>query len=251
MSADSLVYGLHAVRMLLEQHADRVRQVWLQQGRDDARLRTVQELAASHGVRSGRRPADELDRLTDGAVHQGVVAEVTPAPVVDEDELLARVAAAGRDVLLLVLDGLQDPHNLGACLRTADAAGVMAVIAPKDRAAGLTPAVRKVAAGAAEAIPFVQVTNLARTLARLKEAGVWLVGTAGVAEMDLYAADLTGPLAIVVGAEGSGMRRLTREACDFTVRLPMRGVVESLNASVATGIVLYEAVRQRSVRKQA
>lgn len=245
MSAGDLVYGLHAVRALLERDAGRVRQVWLQQGRDDARLRAVQELAAARGVRLGRRPSAELDRMTQQAVHQGVVAEVAPAPALGEDELLVRVAAAGRDVLLLVLDGLQDPHNLGACLRTAEAAGVMAVIAPRDRAAGLTPAVRKVAAGAAEAIPFVQVTNLARTMARLKEAGVWLVGTAGVAEMDLYAADLTGPLAVVVGAEGSGMRRLTREACDFTVKLPMRGVVESLNVSVATGIVLFEALRQR------
>ncbi len=245
MSAENLVYGLHAVRVLLERHGRQVRQVWLQQGRDDTRLRAVQDLAAAQGVRIGRCAPAELDRMTGAAVHQGVVAEVTPAPALDEDELLARVAAAGGDVLLLVLDGLQDPHNLGACLRTAEAAGVMAVIAPKDRAAGLTPAVRKVAAGAAEAIPFVQVTNLARTMARLKAAGVWLVGAAGVAEMDLYAADLTGPLAVVVGAEGSGMRRLTREACDFTVKLPMRGVVESLNVSVATGIVLYEALRQR------
>ena len=251
MSAGNLVYGLHAVHALLTRHAAQVRQVWLQQGRNDARLREVQELAEAQGVRIARCQQAELQRMTGGAVHQGVVAETLPAtaPPLDEDELLARVEAAGSDVLLLVLDGLQDPHNLGACLRTADAAGVLAVIAPKDRAAGLGPAVRKVAAGAAEAIPFVQVTNLARTLARLKAAGVWLVGTADVAELELYAADLTGPLAIVVGAEGAGMRRLTREACDFTVRLPMRGTVESLNVSVATGIVLFEALRQRGAKK--
>ena len=171
--------------------------------------------------------------------------EVEPSPPQTEDDLEELVLAAGRDVLLLVLDGVQDPHNLGACLRCADAAGVSAVIAPKDRAAGLTPVVRKVAAGAAETVPFVQVTNLARTLKRLKELGVWIVGTEGEAGKDLYEADLKGPLAIVMGAEGAGMRRLTREGCDFSVRLPMRGVVESLNVSVATGIVLYEALRQR------
>ncbi|MFM7065689.1 MAG: 23S rRNA (guanosine(2251)-2'-O)-methyltransferase RlmB, partial [Gammaproteobacteria bacterium] len=147
--------------------------------------------------------------------------------------------------LLLVLDGVTDPHNLGACLRTADAAGVDCVIAPRDRAAGLTPAARKVAAGAAESVPFAQVTNLVRCLERLKQAGVWVVGTAGEATDEVHAVDLTGPLAVVMGAEGEGMRRLTRETCDRLVRLPMAGAVESLNVSVATGVVLYEAVRQR------
>jgi 23S rRNA (guanosine2251-2'-O)-methyltransferase len=243
--SDGLVYGLHAVRTLLQRHPGRVRQLWLQAGREDARAGQLRRLAEEHGVRVATRPATELDRMVAGGAHQGVVAETAAAAAPDEDDLPDIVRAAGKGVLLLVLDGVQDPHNLGACLRTADAAGVHAVIAPRDRAAGLTPVARKVAAGAAETVPFIQVTNLARTLARLKELGVWLVGAAGQAEVDLYQADLKGPLAVVMGSEGTGLRRLTREACDFTVRLPMRGVVESLNVSVATGIVLYEALRQR------
>jgi len=245
MSDTVVVYGVHAVRVLLERHPRRVRQLWLQQGRDDARSVTLRSLAQEHRVRVGSRPATELDRMAGAGVHQGVVAEVEPAASRTEGDLEDLVTLAGRDVLLLVLDGVQDPHNLGACLRCADAAGVSAVVAPKDRAAGLTPVVRKVAAGAAETVPFIQVTNLARTLKRLQELGVWIVGTEGGADKDLYEADLKGPLAIVMGAEGTGMRRLTREGCDFTVRLPMRGVVESLNVSVATGIILYEALRQR------
>ena len=163
----------------------------------------------------------------------------------DEDDLLIRLDAAGRPPLLLVLDGVQDPHNLGACLRSADAVGADAVVVPRDRATGLTPVVRKVAAGAAETVPFVQVTNLARFLRALKEQGVWIVGTDGEAETLHYAADLKGPLALVLGAEGTGMRRLTREHCDVVVKLPMLGAVESLNVSVAAGVLLYEALRQR------
>ena len=245
MSGPAAVYGVHAVRGLLLRHPGRVRQLWLQQGRDDSRVAELRRLAAMHGIAVGARPAAELDRMAEGGIHQGVVAQVVPAAPLAEEDLEDVVASAGRDLLLLVLDGVQDPHNLGACLRTADAAGAQAVIAPRDRAAGLTAVARKVAAGAAESLPFVQVTNLARTLARLKELGVWLVGTDGEAEQELYQVDLTGPLAVVMGAEGAGMRRLTREACDFTVRLPMAGVVESLNVSVAAGIVLYEARRQR------
>ena len=241
----SLAYGLHAVRALLERQPARVRQLWLQAGRDDARLAQVRSLAEERGVRVGIRPAADLDRLAERGVHQGCVAEIGAAPPPGEGDLEDIVRTAGQQTLLLVLDGVQDPHNLGACLRTADAAGVHAVIAPRDRAAGLTAAVRKVAAGAAETVPFVQVTNLARTLRRLKELGIWIVGTASIAEQELYRADLKGPLAVVMGAEGSGLRRLTREACDFTVRLPMHGSVESLNVAVATGVVLYEALRQR------
>jgi 23S rRNA (guanosine2251-2'-O)-methyltransferase len=242
---NTLVFGLHAVRVLLQQHPERVRQLWLQQGREDARVAELRQLAIDQGLRVQSRPAAELERLAVGGVHQGVVAEVEPARVMDEGDLEERVKAAGPAALVLVLDGVQDPHNLGACLRTADAVGATAVVAPRDRAAGLTPVARKVAAGAAETVPFAQVTNLARTLGRLKEAGVWVVGTEAEAARSLHEADLTGPLAIVLGAEGHGMRRLTREACDFTVRLPMRGVVESLNVSVAAGILLYEALRQR------
>ena len=245
MSAVGIVYGVHAVKMLLERHPERVRQLWLQQGRDDARSAGLRRLAEGRGTQVATRPAAELDRLAAGGAHQGVVAEVTAAAARSEDDLEDIVRGAGRDTLLLVLDGVQDPHNLGACLRTADAAGVHAVVAPRDRAAGLTAAVCKVAAGAAETVPFVQVTNLARALGRLRQLGVWLVGTDADAETELHQADLKGPLAIVMGGEGTGMRRLTREACDVRVRLPMRGVVESLNVSVAAGIVLYEALRQR------
>jgi 23S rRNA (guanosine2251-2'-O)-methyltransferase len=245
MSDRTIVYGLHAVRVLLERHPQRVRQLWLQQGREDARMWALRALAQEKRIRVGARATAELERMAGEGVHQGVVAEVEPATPRTEDDLEELVGLAGRDVLLLVLDGVQDPHNLGACLRCADAAGVSAVVAPKDRAAGLTPVARKVAAGAAETVPFVQVTNLARTLKRLQALGVWVVGTEGEAGKDLYEADLRGPLAIVMGAEGVGMRRLTREGCDFTVRLPMRGAVESLNVSVAAGIILYEALRQR------
>ena len=241
----SVVFGLHAVRMLLQRHPERVRALWMQPGRDDARATELRQLARDLGLDVRTRSADELDRVTEGGVHQGVVADIAPAPPLREEDLDERVSAAGPAALVLVLDGIQDPHNLGACLRTADAAGVTAVVAPRDRAAGLTAAARKVATGAAESVPFVQVTNLARTLGRLKAAGVWVVGTEAEAPKSLHEADLTGPLAVVLGAEGHGMRRLTREACDFTVRLPMRGIVESLNVSVATGIVLYEVLRQR------
>jgi 23S rRNA (guanosine2251-2'-O)-methyltransferase len=189
--------------------------------------------------------AASLDKLADGGRHQGVLAEVAARSGDPETQLEEALEAAGPTPLLLVLDGVQDPHNLGACLRSADAAGVAAVIAPRDRAAGLTPVVRKVAAGAAEAVPFVAVVNLARTLRELKERGLWLVGTDDSADKSLHDVDLTGPLALVMGSEGEGMRRLTRECCDQLVSIPMAGAVESLNVSVATGVVLFEAVRQR------
>ncbi|MCU0976829.1 MAG: 23S rRNA (guanosine(2251)-2'-O)-methyltransferase RlmB [Steroidobacteraceae bacterium] len=239
------VFGLHAVRALLAHHPARVRRLLLQQGRQDRRAAEVESLARAAGVPVAQRPAADLDRLSGEGAHQGAVAEVVPAEPLREDDLAGLVEAAGREAFVLVLDGVQDPHNLGACLRTAEAVGVTAVVVPRDRACGLTPVVRKVAAGAAELVPFAQVTNLVRCLEGLKGQGLWVVGTEGEATRDLYAADLAGPLALVMGAEGRGMRRLTGEACDFTVRLPMRGVTESLNVSVATGVVLYEALRQR------
>lgn len=245
MSRLERIFGLHAIRALLERHPDRVRKLWLHEGRHDARAEQLRALAQKAGIPVAVRPVAELEAMADGGVHQGAVAEVVPGPVLDEGSLPELVAKAPGVPFFLVLDGITDPHNLGACLRTADAAGVQAVITPRDRAAGLTPVVRKVAAGAAEVLPLVQVTNLARALRSLKDLGVWIVGTEGEAARDLYGADLKGPLAVVMGAEGVGMRRLTRDLCDFTVRLPMRGTVESLNVSVATGIVLYEALRQR------
>jgi 23S rRNA (guanosine2251-2'-O)-methyltransferase len=248
MTALERLYGLHAVSALLARRPERVQRLWLQSGRQDARIAGVEKLARAAGVGIAAKAAAELDRMVEGAAHQGVVAEVRASEPLREDELPFLLEKVTGRPLLLVLDGVQDPHNLGACLRTADAAGVHALIVPRDRAAGLTPVVRKVAAGAAESVPFVQVTNLARTLRQLKEQGVWILGTEEEAGCELYGADLDVPLAVVMGAEGRGMRRLTRDCCDFTVRLPMRGAVASLNVSVATGIVLYEALRQRSQR---
>lgn len=243
------VYGLHAVRALIERRPRAVRCVILQAGRSDRRMQELVELARARGIALETRPGSELDALAAGGVHQGAVARVEPAAPLAEDELLIQLDGAKPPPLVLVLDGVQDPHNLGACLRAADGAGASAVIVPRDRAAGLTPVVRKVAAGAAESVAFTQVTNLARFLKGLKDAGLWVVGADGEAETDYAAADLKGPLALVLGAEGSGLRRLTRENCDFLVRLPMRGAVESLNVSVAAGILLYEAVRQRGAAK--
>ena len=183
--------------------------------------------------------------MVPGSNHQGVVASTLAPAARDEAFLKAQLQKQEKPPFLLILDGVQDPHNLGACLRSADAAGVQAVVAPKDRSTGLTAAACKVASGAADTVPFIQVTNLARTLRWLKEQGIWLVGTAGEAGMSLYDVDLKGPLAIVMGGEGKGMRRLTREACDLLVNMPMAGSIESLNVSVAAGVAMFEAVRQR------
>ena len=244
--ADAVAYGVHPVRVLLSRGAGRVRRVLLAGGRDAAaRLAEIRTLAARAGVQVATVDDATLDRLAEGGRHQGVVAEVAPRSGDPETQLEEALESAQGPPLLLVLDGVQDPHNLGACLRSADAAGVTAVIVPRDRAAGVTPVVRKVAAGAAETVPLVSVVNLARTLRGLKERGIWLLGTDDVAEKSLYEADLKGPLALVMGSEGEGMRRLTRECCDQLVSIPMAGAVESLNVSVATGVVLFEAVRQR------
>jgi 23S rRNA (guanosine2251-2'-O)-methyltransferase len=245
MSGGSIVYGLHAVRAVLTRRPEDVTLLSLAQGRDDQRMRELREFAVKRGVKAKVVPMATLDQETGGAAHQGVLAAVRPSVALNENGLLDLLTAAPPPALVLVLDGVSDPHNLGACLRTADAAGGLAVVAPRDRAAGLTPVVRKVAAGAAETMPFAQVTNLARALRDLKDAGLWIVGTAEDGEQDLFAADLRGPLAIVMGSEGRGLRRLTRESCDFCVSLPMRGAVQSLNVSVAAGIVLFEALRQR------
>jgi 23S rRNA (guanosine2251-2'-O)-methyltransferase len=246
VSGAARVWGLHAVRAVLERRPGDVLRLAVAAPRDDARMRELRELAARRGVRVAPTPVADLDRESGGAAHQGVLAEVRPSAALDENGLLDLVVAAPPPLLVLALDGVSDPHNLGACLRTADAAGANAVVAPRDRAAGLTPVVRKVAAGAAETIPFAQVTNLARSLRDLKAAGLWIAGTAEDGERDLYGADLTGSLAVVMGAEGRGMRRLTRESCDLCLRLPMRGAVASLNVSVAAGIVLFEARRQQA-----
>lgn len=249
MSQLEKIYGLHAVEALLRHHPKRVKQVWLAEGRNDPRVQTLIALAAEARVSVGQCERREMDVWVEG-VHQGVVADVSPSQVWGEamlDELLDRTEGAP---LILVLDGVTDPHNLGACLRTADAAGALAVIIPKDKSATLNATVRKVACGAAEVIPLVAVTNLARSLEKLQQRGLWVVGTAGEAEKEIYDQDLTGPTILIMGAEGRGMRRLTRDHCDYLVKLPMAGSVSSLNVSVATGVCLFEAMRQRrSVKK--
>jgi 23S rRNA (guanosine2251-2'-O)-methyltransferase len=246
MSREQVIAGLNSVRTALFHGAGAVTELWVEKRRQDRRIKEILQLAQEAGVPVRQVARQELDQLASGANHQGVVARTRAPASLDEAALKALLQSLDVPPFLLVLDGVQDPHNLGACLRSADGAGVHAVIAPKDRSAGLGPTVCKVASGAAESVPFVQVTNLARTLRWLQdEAGVWLVGTAGEAETTLYEQDLTGPLAIIMGGEEKGMRRLTREACDALVSLPMAGSVESLNVSVAAGICLFEAVRQR------
>jgi 23S rRNA (guanosine2251-2'-O)-methyltransferase len=240
----TILFGLHAVEALLRHAPERVLQLYVQQGRDDEKLQRITSLAKQHGIHLQRMSRQQLEQLQSDAVHQGVVAEIRPATARNESELSEIIESKAKP-FLLVLDGVQDPHNLGACLRTADAAGVDAVIAPRDKAVGLTATVRKVACGAAELVPFVQVVNLSRTLKQLQELGVWIIGAAGEAEDLMFQADLDRPLALVLGAEGAGLRRLTAKHCDSLVKIPMFGNVESLNVSVAAGVLLYEAVRQR------
>ena len=246
MKRSETIYGMHAVRAMLERHADRVLNVRLAQQRDDPRVRELLELARRHGRKVERIDMGALRQELGEVAPQGVAAEITPLPPWTEDELLTALQTV-QAPLLLALDGVQDPHNLGACLRTADACGALAVIVPRDRAAQLTPAVRKVAAGAAETTPVVAVTNLVRTLKLLTESGLWIVGADAAATVAARAVDLRGPLVLVLGAEGSGLRHLTRQNCDFLVSLPQRGAVESLNVSVAAAMLLYEALLQREM----
>ena len=243
MAAET-IFGMHAVRMMLERDATRVVRVLLTERRDDARVRAIEELARRQQRPLERVSARSLAQRLGAVVHQGIAADITPLPPWSEDDLLEALQTASAP-LLLALDGVQDPHNLGACLRSADACGALAVIVPKDRAAQLTPAARKVAAGAAETTPVVSVTNLVRTLKLVKQAGLWVVGADAAGEQPAAAVDLKGPVGLVMGAEGSGLRQLTRENCDYLVRLPRQGAVESLNVSVAAGMLLYEAARQR------
>ena len=245
-SKRNFVYGLHAVNAALERAPERVLELWLVQTRDDARTRDLKDRAERVGVHVHSVSGDALVKLVGDVVHQGAAVAMRPLKAWDEHDLTQALTELTVDPLLLVLDGVTDPHNLGACLRTADAAGAHAVVIPKDRAASVDGVVRKVAAGAAEFVPVATVTNLARTLGVLKERGIWVVGTDGEAEQALYSADLKRPLALVLGAEGTGMRRLTKETCDLLVRIPMAGHVQSLNVSVAAGIALFEALRQRT-----
>ncbi|HOB63090.1 MAG TPA: 23S rRNA (guanosine(2251)-2'-O)-methyltransferase RlmB [Candidatus Competibacteraceae bacterium] len=249
--AEEWIHGLHAVTAALKYEPERLHGLWVERQRRDGRIQALLDQAGAQGVAVHPVDRAELDRLSGGARHQGVIARLAAVRQrsYDEADLLELLAAVEGMPLLLVLDGVQDPHNLGACLRSAAAAGVHAVIAPADRAVGLNATVRKVACGAAEIVPFVPVTNLARTLRVLQEQGVWLVGAAGEVDDTLYDVDFTLPTAIVLGAEEKGLRRLTREICDRLARIPMvESGVESLNVSVATGVFLFEARRQRSLQ---
>ncbi|MDR2240022.1 MAG: 23S rRNA (guanosine(2251)-2'-O)-methyltransferase RlmB [Zoogloeaceae bacterium] len=245
MADTRFIYGFHAVNARLRQSAGSVEEIYFAAGRRDARAHDLLKLAQAHGVRVIATDPARLDGMAGGGGrHQGIVARVGAGPRhVTLDDVLDTL---DEPALLLVLDGVQDPHNLGACLRVADAAGAHAVVAPKDRAVGLNATAVKVACGAADSVPYITVTNLARALRQMQERGLWTVGADAGAEEDIYNTDLTSPLALVLGAEGDGLRRLTRETCDALTRIPMRGSVESLNVSVASGLCLFEARRQRS-----
>jgi 23S rRNA (guanosine2251-2'-O)-methyltransferase len=244
--SNEFIYGIHAVKAVLEREPERFIEAFVLKGRQDDRLMPILNELQVCGVSIQQMTRKTLDDKARGANHQGIMARVKPAKQLNENDLDA-IVASQEQPLLLILDGVTDPHNLGACLRNADAAGVAAVIVPKDKSAPMTATVSKVACGAAETVPLVRVTNLARTMRALQEQGVWIAGTAGEATHDIYQAKLTGPLAIVMGAEGDGMRRLTRETCDDLIKIPMAGSVSSLNVSVASGICLFEAVRQRAL----
>jgi len=230
----------------LHRHAASIQQLYIDASRHDKRMAEFRQHAQAAGIEPQAVSAKDLDALSKGVRHQGVLAYATPLPLPkDIDEVLDQLDEQAQTPLLLLLDGVTDPHNLGACLRTADAAGVHAVIAPKNRAAGLNATVRRVACGAAETVPYLMVTNLARTMRRLKQRGIWLMGTDGAATAPLYSIDGKLPMAWVMGAEGTGLRRLTRDTCDALIHIPIIGSVASLNVSVATAICLYETVRQR------
>jgi 23S rRNA (guanosine2251-2'-O)-methyltransferase len=239
------IFGLNSVQMLIKSNPQRILEIFVLQGRQDQRLLKIITAADANGIAHHAVNRSKLDELANDENHQGVIAVCTLGDTYDENFLFALIDKLTEPAFLLILDGVTDPHNLGACIRTAEAAGVHAVIAPKDKSAGLTPVARKVACGAAEVLPFIPVTNLARTLKKLQEKGIWLFGAAGEAEDTIYQAKLTGPMGILMGAEGDGLRRLTQETCDHLVKIPMVGTVGSLNVSVATGVCLFEAVRQR------
>ena len=247
--SESWIVGINPVDGALRNDATRVRELLVENGQRNARVLELAERARTLNIPVRHRPREELERHAGEARHQGIVARYEAAPAAHESDLADLLARDSERTLVLVLDGVTDPHNLGACLRSAAAAGITAVVVPKDRAVGLTPVVRRAAAGGAERVPFIAVTNLARTLRELKDAGVWITGLAGDTDRSLYAIDFTGPVAIVLGGEGEGMRRLTRESCDFVASIPMPGGMESLNVSVATGVALFEALRQRSVKR--
>jgi len=246
-SEEQLLIGFHAVSSALKSAAGDVEWVRIAADGKNKRLLELESRAHGSGIKVIRVKISELDKLSGQQRHQGVIASFKGSNVATEGRLEAILDSIDGTPLILVLDGVQDPHNLGACLRTAEAAGVHLVVICKDRSAGITPVVRRAASGAAETLAIIQATNLARVLRTLKKHGIWLAGTSDEVSDSLYATDLTGPLALVMGSEGSGMRRLTGELCDYLINIPMAGQVESLNVSVATGVCLYEINRQRQI----
>ena len=244
---NDLVYGLHAIQAALEVNNTRVLEIWLSDERNDSRIESLLVAAQKHGIKPHRVEREQLDEMAPDACHQGGIAKCRLLDNLDENHLFKLIDNLDEPAFLLILDCVQDPHNLGACMRSAEAAGAHAVIAPKDRASALSSTALKVSSGAAERLPFIQVTNLARVLRDLQQNGVWIVGTSGDCETMLFEADLKGPLAIVLGAEGKGIRRLTRENCDQIMFIPMQGDAESLNVSAAAAVCLFEASRQRSL----
>ncbi len=247
--SESWIVGINPVEGALSNDAARISELLVESGQRNPRVMELAERARTLKIAVHQRPRDHLDRLAGEARHQGVAALYEPPPMAQESDLAALLERDGSNALVLVLDGVTDPHNLGACLRSAAAVSATAVIVPKDRAVGLTPVVRRASAGGADRVPLIAVTNLARTLRELKDAGVWITGLDGDTDRSVYTVDFNGPVALVLGSEGEGMRRLTRELCDFVARIPMPGAMESLNVSVATGVVLFEALRQRSAKR--
>ena len=242
------LFGIHAVQAALDYSPQNIRRAWVDSQRLDARLKQVIDDLLALGITPEKTERKKLERMAEGKNHQGIVVAVELPAMLSEDRLKKDVEALNETAFYLVLDQVQDPHNLGACLRTADAVGAHGIIVTKDNAAGITPTVCKVASGAAETVPVYQVTNLARVLRWLKEQNIWIMGAAGEAEQTIYDMQLDMPLALVMGAEGTGMRHLTRQHCDFLVKIPMAGQVESLNVSVAAGVMLYEVFRQKRIK---
>ncbi len=243
------IHGIHAVLTAIENDAANILALWADTQQPNKRLSQLLSSAKKVGLKVRHADSRQLEKLAKSNKHQHIVAEYQMPDAYSENDLFDLLTNLDEPPLLLILDGVTDPHNLGACLRTSEAAGVHAVIIPRDNSVGLTPTVRKVASGAAELVPLIQVTNLARTLESLKDAGVWIMGTSDKAEGDVFEQNFTGSMALVMGAEGTGIRRLTEKHCDYLLNLPMAGKISSLNISVATGICLYEAVRQRRIAK--
>ncbi len=252
MSKSELIFGLHTVEAVLQRQPERFIEIYALKGRQDDRLVNIINAGRQHGISVQFMARKVLDNKADDERHQGVMAKVKPAATLNETDLADLITKSKDEKskappFLLILDGVTDPHNLGACMRSADAAGVTAIVVPKDNASKITSTVQKVACGAADTVPFIQVTNLARTMRFLQDEGVWIIGTAGETDKNLYQTEFKGPIALAMGAEGSGLRRLTKEHCDELIKIPMAGSVSSLNVSVATGVCLFEVIRQRQL----